>query len=269
MDGNSELAVYTAMFGDYDVVIEPQCIEESIDYVCFTDVPEKVPDPWETRELNESNLSPKLKSGIVKTLPHKYLPNYEQSMWVDSNIVIKNCLKKFILNVLGNVDIAVPQHRLRECIYTEAKVCIERDLVDEKETYEMVESYRKEGLPENNGLSETRILLRNHQNEKVIQMMELWWKKYRTGPERDQLSFDYARWKTNISYLHLPAYISVRSKYFEYYPHKVDVTGGKIYEQLLRWRWAQNTIFHPIVCAVLLKLYLLMNTFLKKLLVIK
>jgi len=29
-------AVYTAIFGDYDNLIEPHCLDDSCDYICFT-----------------------------------------------------------------------------------------------------------------------------------------------------------------------------------------------------------------------------------------
>ena len=64
--------------------------------------------------------------------------------------------------------------------------------------------YRKEGFPEHYGLPQTCILLRYHNEESCIKLMETWWEQVKDYSHRDQLSFNYALWKnqeTKIKYL--------------------------------------------------------------------
>ena len=59
-----------------------------------------------------------------------------------------------------------------------------------------LERYRKEGYPEGNGLVQSNIVIRKHNSESCIKLMEAWWKEIYEGSHRDQLSFNYALWKT-------------------------------------------------------------------------
>ena len=57
--------------------------------------------------------------------------------------------------------------------------------------------YLDEGFPsENFGLHETGVLVEKN-NESVSEYNEKWWKEVRCNSVRDQLSFDYIRWKTD------------------------------------------------------------------------
>jgi hypothetical protein len=250
------IVVYTAMFDDYDVVLEPREIESSLDYVCFTDSPGKIPGIWDTRKLSPDNISPKLKSGKVKTLPHHYFSDYNHSVWVDANCAITGKLKPFVSDILDDIDVAVPKHHSRNCIYKEAKVCMEKGLTQSEKTRELMDKYNEKGFPENYGLSETGVLVRNHQNPNVKEAMETWWSEYRTGPERDQLSFDYALWKTDLDYLHLPRGTAYKSKLFRRYRHKDDVDNKMLYEFLLRKRVNPRSYPEELLAKIFLSLYL-------------
>jgi len=253
---SQSLVVYTAVFGDYDVVLEPNPIEDAVDYICFTDCPHQIPDIWETREVDAPNLSKKLKSGLVKTQPHRFLSEYERSIWVDANLAIIGRLSELAADVLGTTDLAVPKHRTRNCIYQEAETCMKHDISDKEITKNKMDEYREAGFPEEYGLSETRILVRNHKKADIIAAMDCWWDEYRTGPERDQLSFEYAAWKTNLDYHQLNPQISVSSEYFKYYPHKVDTAGKEVFEILLRNRYQSDPIPRKLIWMPLLFVYL-------------
>jgi hypothetical protein len=234
-------------------------IEDQIDYVCFTDTPENIPDIWETRKLSAAELSNKLKSGKVKTQPHEFFPEYEQSVWIDANIGMCGRIHPYITNLLEQTSLAVPKHPTRDCIYDEAQTCVNLAITEEKETKKLTETYRSEGFPRNFGLSETRLLIRRHNDEHVVRTMDTWWKKYRNGPERDQLSFDYACWKENIDYEFLPSHITTESKYFKRFLHKGDTISESIYEYLLRYWWRSTTKFRIAISFTLLKLYMILD----------
>ena len=62
-----------------------------------------------------------------------------------------------------------------------------------------MDRYRKEGFPERYGLPQTNIVLRRHNDTKCVEVMEVWAEELRNNSHRDQLSFNYAVWKTGNS----------------------------------------------------------------------
>ncbi|TKX40350.1 glycosyltransferase domain-containing protein [Halorubrum sp. CGM4_25_10-8A] len=256
MKEGSKTVVYTAVFGDYDVVLPPKCLNDCLEFVCFTDSPEKIPEPWNVRTLSEQTLSPKLKSGKVKTLPHRYFPEYHQSIWVDANIGITGDIDKLLEEQLIDFNLAVPEHPYRSCIYNEAEALMERGIIEPEVTQALLQKYERDGFPKNFGLSETRVLLRNHQNTSVKRSMDTWWEEYHQGPERDQLSFEYAMWKSGLEYNQLASAIAVNSEYFRYFPHKRQTWFPEHFERLLRNSWRSSLTPKSILASFLLSVYL-------------
>lgn len=63
----------------------------------------------------------------------------------------------------------------RNCIYKEAEVCIRRNKDDKNVILAQAEKYEKERYPENNGLISTGVILRRHNDPKIIETMDAWW----------------------------------------------------------------------------------------------
>lgn len=228
------LVVYTSVVDDYDVLVNQPF---DINYVCFTDDPGTVPDGWEARELPGKELSPKLVSGRAKTHPHVYLDDYEYSLWIDGNVIVKADPVELANRYLDDVNLAVPAHPFRNCLYDEAEWCVEGGHADPDVTEEQMKAYRDAGFPEEFGLSETRVLLRKHHADDIVTLDETWWREYQKGPQRDQLNFEYAAWKTGLEYDQMPSEITYDGDLFIHYPHGADVVGRPLYEWLLRQRW--------------------------------
>ena len=69
--------------------------------------------------------------------------------------------------------------------------------------YTQVKRYLDEGYPQHNGLATNPIILRNHNDSEVINVMEDWWTEIKYGSRRDQLSFDYIAWKNDFNFVYL------------------------------------------------------------------
>ena len=76
-----------------------------------------------------------------------------------------------------------------------------------------MEKYIKEQYPPNNSLAVTMQLLRRHNEKDCIKAMEQWWEEIKYGSKRDQLSFNYSLWKTNMSFNYFKG-DSRNNKYF-------------------------------------------------------
>lgn len=191
--------VYTCITGGYDRLREPKYVSPSIDYICFTDNAKLTSNFWKIRQLPSDlkNLTDVKKQRLIKVLPHKYLSEYDVSLWVDSNIEIVGDLKDFFNKYdLSQKFLYTNKHPSRDCLYREQIAVLRL----KKDTYEstnpQIERYREEGFPEHYGLAETNIILRAHKNQKCKTLMNLWGEEILNGSHRDQLSFNYAIWKT-------------------------------------------------------------------------
>jgi len=203
----NKIVVYTCIIGDYDT-LKPVCNRSSrIDYICFTDNPNiKSDGVWEIRrlppdDLYTEGLSKIKKQRIVKILPHIYLKEYDVSIWVDGNIQITGNLIFEFLNALdlNNNFMYVNRHPSRDCIYREEVVVLRQKKDIPKNTNPQIRRYKEEGFPEHFGLAETNIIVRKHNDFRCKKLMFDWAKEIINGSHRDQLSFDYCRWKNGMS----------------------------------------------------------------------
>ena len=213
------LVVYTALFGDYDDLIDPPEKFEGCDFVCFTDQKHLKSDIWEIRLVEECDLPPNMMNRRFKILPHLFLPEYEQSLYVDANICILKNPKELSDKFLKKTKFVAPKHFARDCAYDEAKECIVL-MKDRKEIIKkQMQRYKNEGFPSHFGLSENNILLRAHIDNSVIDLMQSWWKELQSGAKRDQLSLPFVMWKKNFEYAFMDESARQGSGYYGYRDH--------------------------------------------------
>ena len=223
--------VYTCITGNYDSLIEPSTISSGFDYICFTDNLDLKSNVWDIRPLpNETeNLSQVKKQRYVKINSHKLLNEYDLSIWVDGNVELKGDLNKFISETLtDDCSVYVPAHPFRSCIYDEAQAVISMKKDSKDVVNKQINRYKEEGFPHKYGLLQSNIMLRKHNDEDCIKLMEEWFEELRNGSHRDQLSFNYASWKNKyikIIYLSKTIY---RSEWFDWKKgHKKHNTTSK------------------------------------------
>lgn len=101
--------------------------------------------------------------------------------------------------MMMSADVATFRHFCRECVYDEAIEIIQERLDDPELVLEQMKMLRVEGYPSLMGLSDTSVLIRRHTDE-VSDFCATWWDIVSGGSRRDQLSFDYARWKHDVRF---------------------------------------------------------------------
>jgi hypothetical protein len=194
------IAVYTAMSGHKATINSPLWLPDYVDYFCFTDVgPEFIPSPWKIIPLMPSFDDGCRNAKPPKILPHRYLANYDISIWIDSNIYVTNgydqILKNHILSF--DFDMALFKHFERDCLYDEAEVCKNMRLDDHDVIDMQISKYLDDCFPTHIGLPECGIMIRRHTKD-IIALMEFWWHQILVGSKRDQLSFMYSSWKMGM-----------------------------------------------------------------------
>jgi hypothetical protein len=194
--------VYTCITGGYDNIPRHPYVADGWDYVLFTDDAELIKrgrvEHWVVKPLAFNKLTNVKNARWHKVNAHKLFPDYDYSLWLDSNILVNNeKLFKIADDLIKKKTlVAVPNHPLRKCIYDEA-VVIKNEQIDFPNIVDREINFLcEEGYPKNNGLSETGILLRAH--NRIKKTLNLWWRMIAKYSKRDQLSFNYALWKTGV-----------------------------------------------------------------------
>ena len=217
--------VYTCITGAYDTLRQPLATRPDWDYICFTDNPsEKSDGVWQLRPVPLAEGSPKVRSAYVKLLPHKVLPEYDSSVFMDANLQIASddFYDKAEEKLASEESrICMVPHSTRDCIYDEASACFDSSLAGFRDVLRLRRKLRRDGIPRHLGLYETNILLRRHTDPKVIDVDEAWWQAFSTGIPRDQLSVTAVLYKEGITpaLLFGPGLNARNVEFVNYYPH--------------------------------------------------
>ena len=229
--------IYTAIFGGYDYLEIPKYIPKGFDFVCFTDTDFKS-DFWEVRKVLPLYKDSTRNARKYKLLPHRYLKEYDISIWMDGNFLIRGDVNELVGKYLSDRNFACHDHKNcqldpRGCVYQEAEAILrfgeinmkknpKRGMLNYKDNPELIQRqmgrYMDNHYPRNNGLIVSGILLRKHNEEDVKVTMEKWWEELKYGSKRDQLSFDYSAWKTDLKFNYISGDIR-NNKYFHLLSH--------------------------------------------------
>jgi len=208
----NKIVIYTAIFGPYDDLI-PQRKIPGVDYICFTDQPFKS-KTWKVVYVEPKFEDTPRNSRRFKILPHLFLQEYDYSVFMDGNYLVKRDIRNFVNSGLKEHKMMIYDHNqcsdARNCVYDEYEALLElgKETGNYKDDPEVMQQqmnkYRSDNYPENNGLIFSAVLIRRHNDPEVIKLMEKWWSELENGSKRDQLSFNYSAWKMNFK----PYYIS-------------------------------------------------------------
>ena len=155
--------------------------------------------------------------------PHILFPEYEESIYIDSNIDIKStylfeCIEKIKKD---NAKISIPPHYMRNCLYEESNILISNNKDNLNSIIEQMNIYKEEGFPTNYGLSENNCIFRIHNDKEIISLMEDWWYWIENYSKRDQLSLFYVLWKHNYKMPYLTDFtLRLDTDNFYFYTHK-------------------------------------------------
>ena len=215
--------VYSILLGKYDK-IRPFNLQKGFDFVLFTDNSNINYNEtnWTIfslpNELKYLNISRVKKQRFIKLHPHLYFKNYSLSIYIDASFQIKGDLNEFLLRILSKkYNIYTFEHPKRNKIMQETFAVVK----DRKENQNMSklirERYKKEHFPDNNGLIESCLIVRKHNEKEVIDNMEKWFEEIEKYSHRDQLSFNYIIWKTGLKLKYISKIFTMN--YFKKYKH--------------------------------------------------
>lgn len=230
----NKLVIYTALFGDYDKLIDPKEKYSGCDFVCFTDQKKLKSKIWKIVLIDKCDLEPNMMNRKYKILPHNFLYKYDKSLYIDSNIRMLSDPTELFNIYLSNDIIAVPNHGRRNCIYEEANKVIQVNKAPSEIVLNQIKYYKSLNYPKQNGLFEMNIIFRQHNNTHAIKIMNDWWDQINTHSQRDQLSFCYVLWNNNTQVKTINESSRKINKYFWADCHKFESRKSKIKNILKR-----------------------------------
>ena len=218
---NLKIVCYTCITRGYDELLEPFVKSPGIDFICFSDtqIESKI---WQWRKIpgNLMHLDTIRQQRILKICPHRYLKEYDISIWVDGNIQIKGDLNQFIKQYnLKQCSFWTRKHPKRDCIYDEARECIAQKKAPKDVIEQQIAKYRAVKYPAHNKLAETGILLRRHTDLMCQKVCDVWASEVMIESYRDQLSFNYACYATKFRYnemIYDAVIVNNKDKYFNW-----------------------------------------------------
>lgn len=218
-----KIVVYTAAIGGIDPLWS--ALPDSAEYAAFVDAPKReaglwggkpphilsntagiaAPPTWKQRSVAIEG-DARRTARLVKTLPHRYMPDADVWIWVDGNVRLRITAAEAVRRWLRG-GIAIPNHPDRRDVYQEAEACIKFRKDDAVTLQRQARRYELDGHPRGWGLAETRIVIRRNMPA-IRALNEAWWVEIDAGSVRDQVALPYVCWKAGIRWDTLPGRVN-------------------------------------------------------------
>lgn len=196
------IAVYTALFGSYDLLREPLLRPDNIDYYVLTD--QGIPDGsvWERIDVtriipDEYQGDPVLCNRWCKMHPHLIFKDYQYSVYIDSNIWVFSDLTPLAAG-LDTYPVAMFRHKKRDCVYDEVQACLDQEKDTKESLKAHLEVVRSHGVHKDWGLLEASVIARKHFEPECVALMDAWWESFIRNSRRDQISLIDCLWAKGI-----------------------------------------------------------------------
>lgn len=207
--------IYTCITNGFEKLTPFKKYDSRYDYVLFTDDTSKTRAPdsnWTTIDISAfgekfSNDRDKLRklARFIKINPQMFLGNYEVSVWFDGNVSLGEPAYKVIEDFISSKDkLLTTKHPERDCLYDEAKACLEFNKETQENISKVLELYKKLEVPKHLGLIDSKFMLRKHNDKEVVALMEDWMSYVKDYTKRDQLSFNLVCWLDKFEYKAIP-----------------------------------------------------------------
>src|SRR5258708_6266777 len=130
---------------------------------------------------------------LQKLLPHRYLPEFDTSLYIDNSVLLTQPPEAILDRYLRSSPIALPWHSYRETILDEF-LEVERLMYDDPAR--LVEQLNHYAQIDPDVLLErpywTGVVMRHHKDGRVQRMLESWASDVQRYSRRDQLSVNLA-----------------------------------------------------------------------------
>ena len=188
-----KVIVYTTNIGNYDDLHDIPKWEhiQHPEYLYYTDA--KAPKGWKKIKIKTGDR----KASRYWKINSHLLPPHDISIYIDACYKLKKPLNS-LLDYVMHSDIAICPHPHQKFL-KHAQMCIALGLDDKNIIEKQIKKYGEIQTP----LTENSLIIRKN-NAIIKELNELWWKEYKEGSQRDQLSLPYALSKVSAKLTILP-----------------------------------------------------------------
>lgn len=194
--------LYTGVFGGYEELNELQgeAKASKVKKICFTDDENITSDTWEIRIVKPAFPLDSVRSQrMVKVNPHKFLPEFKSSVYIDNTVKLLVDPVKLIKDFCKAGNVSFPIHSFRNSVYEEFFAVVQSGLDDSARLFEQMNHYQ---IISPDALHRkpywAGMIIRNHMEPDVIELMETWYGQILRYSRRDQLSLVYSELMTGI-----------------------------------------------------------------------
>jgi len=198
------VTVFTAIFGQTDPLLQPTVVMAGVDYVVLSDRDHAV-WPYRSVRVDAAALGPQLTSRRVKILAdHPALGEPDMVLWHDAAFRMDCDPVKLALGLPDDVDLVAFRHPHRSQIEDEGTAIANYGWVPRDRVLAQVAAYRAEGFRQD-CITSTGFCLRRR--TPAVQAFNLfWWAEVERWGWRDQMSVDYAIWRTGVRLSYIPGH---------------------------------------------------------------
>ena len=199
------LTVFTTVLGKTDTLRPPRVVHPDIRYVCFADQPIDVP-PYVTVRIDCGGDGPLKLSRRLKILAdHPLLGQPDVTLWHDAAFELLSDPFAVLALTLTDADMLALRHPHRSAIEDEAIAIARLGYMPADILAAQIATYRADGFPEQQQITSTGYCLRR-MTPTVRAFNAAWWAEVDTWGWRDQMSVDYAAWKTGVAITYIPGH---------------------------------------------------------------
>ena len=222
-----DVFVCTVLMGDYDFLlpVHKEEYNKSWKYICYTDKDRSIKG-WEFRKLPENvrDLSAFLQTRYIKLFCQSIINLPGIYVYIDANISLGKdfgvLYEKFLKS---EKHLGLIKHPDRANVFDEFNCALKMNKLKSQDDVarKQIESYSLDkkfaGV---DILFENNISFRKYYSNDIDELMNSWWLELKVWPTRDQLSFPYILFKSNVEYFMLNLNIRKPNDYVFIHGHR-------------------------------------------------
>jgi hypothetical protein len=197
------LTVFTCVVGQTDPLRRPRLVNRSVRYICFSDVPQCVP-PYECILVPKVE-NHKLQSREIKiSANHPALVDCDATLWHDAAFRLDCDPLRVARTLLNATNMVALRHPHRNTIEEEAAAIAKWGWIPMATMQAQIAAYRADGFKQTQ-ITSTGLCFRRT-TPALAAFNAFWWAQVQQWGWRDQMSVDYALWKTGVRPHYIPGH---------------------------------------------------------------
>jgi hypothetical protein len=196
-----DVALITALYGDYDTFRDPVPQDGDVQYICVTDNPDLTSDVWDMVYWPKPHMKPLLAAKAPKMLPAWHC-NARSSVWVDMSVQVMSPTFAVEAAEYAGDGVATWPHPWNETIAKEVKESARQVRYEGQRLTDQVQRFHDAGMPPDTSVRHTAVVARGHNRD--TELMGLYWDAEFEWSAADQIGFMYACWRSGVPMRELP-----------------------------------------------------------------